>query len=643
MKRILVIILVIVMSIAVLSGCGEDVDIKVTKSPSNSSVAQSTAEPDATASDATGATNSVTETPDLNSPSATISTEGTKAPTVTPSATSGVTDTVTQTFPSNPNEANLIQYLGLENVGRDVKNNALEKLAKNKDGETLYVKDYGAKGDGVTDDRTAIGKAVLALSKAPEGSKLVFESNKTYYCGNKTGSALTLAGLKNKILSGNKTTILIDAPAQYLTMNNCHNVVIEGFNFNYKTKPYAFSTKVESVDTGAKTAVITLDRSLGITETYSTSYLEFFGLVNQDEGRYHMGISKIEIVDAAKFSYKVTFVDTFKSIEARLEAIKTKGIIFPVPNIAHNVEQAFTVLNNRDVSFKDGNVYCACKFMFFIHGTESQLYFDNFNVTPDPAEYNGNIRIAGWRDGFHCKENRGQLIWNNCRIEALYDDLYNIANTMTLIKDIETDESGEVSFVLRKYSSADEVYSYIKKGDVLSIYDSKTGEFVGRTTVKRYSKGRVYIADKFEGLRNGLYISVDSLAAPNSMIINCKLNGTLRFRTPMLIADSDIHCTRMWLAFETAAGQYIEGSCPENILFSNCNFTFDGESGAHIEVYNASVVSEKALKKDPSKQDLYFHVKNMIFYKCKIDQNQFVYKNAEKYCNDVVKFIECTK
>lgn len=536
-------------------------------------------------------------------PTAKPTASSTAKPTVKPTATPVKTDEIkseTDVLPSNPDESQIIEYLGLENVGRDIDNDAFDKIAQKTGGKTLYVKDYGAKGDGITNDKSAIDKAINALSSAPAGSTLVFESNKTYYCGSKS-EALKLSSLSYKIIQGNNTTILIDAPAKYIDMIGCRNFAIKGLNFNYKTKPYAFSKSVSDIDTSAYTATITMDRSLGITGTYTAPSVEFFAVVNRDDGRYHMSISKIDVVDESEYKYKITFNNTFGSIASRLNLIKANGIIVPMPSVGHSVEQAFTILNNTNIALKDCNVYSACKFMFFLRGNTDKVVFENFNVTPDPAEYNGDIRIVGWRDGFHCKENRAQLIWKDCTLKWVYDDMFNISCTMTKISDIEETASG-TAFTLYCPETAS-TYNYMKAGDRISIYNSSTGKLVGVSTIKRVRSGKIYLNDEISGLKNGLYVAVDSLAAPDSQIINCDIRGTMRFRTPMYIVDSDIHCTRMWLAFELAGGRYLEGPVAENILFSNCKFTFDDTSLQYIEIFSSNTASANALKRDNSLQD----------------------------------------
>jgi len=580
MKKFLSVALCIILALSVLAGCGE-------------SGSDSTSNP------------------------------STEAPTATPE-------------PTPVPDGDIIKSMNLSNVGPVLTDTAFELMEKEDDAKTIYVKDYDAKGDGKTDDRSAITKAVRALKKLPKGSTLEFEADKTYYCGKK-GVALDFSALKNYIVKGSNTTILIDAPSQYIKMQGCENFVLQGFNFNYKTKPYAFTKTVDKVTNGPKEYSIetTLDRSLGIDKDISYTGLETFGVLNREDGRYHMSINKIEILDAAAFKYKITFNKTpvFHPIDDSLSHVKEMGMIVPVPGIGHSVEQAFTILNNKDVVMKDCNVWSACKFMFFIRGNEGKFVFDNTNVTPDPAEEkNGDIRIVGWRDGFHCKENRGQLVWKDCTLEWVYDDIFNICCSMLKVKTVS---GKKVDLV---WPEAGGTYGLIKKGDKVVFYGTD-GSYIGETTVTVVNGDSITIKDELKGIKKNVYVAVESLSAPNSMILNCKIKGTIRYRTPMYIYNSDIHVTRMWLAFENPAG-YLEGPCPHDILFSNCNFTFDNTDDKYIEIFSSSGAGEKALKNKKKTQDEVFHVKNIVFFNCELDEGQIELKNAELYCDDVYKIIK---
>ncbi|MBE7065792.1 MAG: hypothetical protein E7384_08295 [Ruminococcaceae bacterium] len=585
MKKFLSIVLCIVLGVSVLTGCGE--------------------------TDTDGA-NDGTSAP------------STSVPTATPE-------------PTPVPDGDIIKSMNLSNVGPELKDTALELMKKEDDATTIYVKDYGAKGDGVTDDRKAVTKAITALKKLPKGSTLVFEPNATYYMGNK-GAAMTLNNMKNLIVKGDNTTILIDAPAQYFIMQNNENFVLQGFNFNYKTKPYAFTTKVENVVNGAKeySIVATLDRSLGIDKKTTFAGLESFGVLNRDDGRYHMSIKSITPVDKDAFKYKIEFNKTtaFHPIDDSLKHVEKMGMIVPVPGIGHSVEQAFTVLNNKNIMMKDCNVWSACKFMFFIRGNEGKVVFDNTNVTPDPAEEkNGDIRIVGWRDGFHCKENRAQLVWKDCTLEWVYDDIFNICCSMLKVNSFK---DKNVDLIWPETNAA---YGLIKKGDVIRFYSPK-GIDLGSAEVVSAKGDSVVLKNEVEGLVKNSYAAVETLSAPNSMILNCKIKGTIRYRTPMYIYNSDIHVTRMWLAFEMAGGRYLEGPCPHDILFSNCNFTFDNTNDKYIEIFSSSSQGEKALKNQTKKQDEVFHVKNIVFFNCELDEDQIELKYAELYCDDVYRIVK---
>ena len=81
-----------------------------------------------------------------------------------------------------------------------------------------YIRDYGAKGDGVTDDFPAVSKAFADLNA---GDALIFESNKTYCVRSellKPVMGISGADKKKITIKGDHTTLLLDPPLYYMNI-----------------------------------------------------------------------------------------------------------------------------------------------------------------------------------------------------------------------------------------------------------------------------------------------------------------------------------------------------------------------------------------------------------------------------------------
>ncbi len=100
----------------------------------------------------------------------------------------------------------------------------------------FYAKDYGAVGDGVTDDRDAILKGFNAAVMCEEPSMFVLEPGKTYKVSEKTDSNafFTVYKKDNFTFEGNGSTILMERPLNSsLFIRECANVKFRDVIFMY--------------------------------------------------------------------------------------------------------------------------------------------------------------------------------------------------------------------------------------------------------------------------------------------------------------------------------------------------------------------------------------------------------------------------
>lgn len=501
----------------------------------------------------------------------------------------------------------------------------------------LYVKDFGAVGDGITDDSVAIRNAVIELQRCGKDTALYFEKDKNYlfdsYREDIYGVFSLNSGERISII-GENTTITVASPNAYLEIYHTTDLLIEGFTFNMKVKPYFLGTAASEIDIVNQTAVFEVELPLefelpiGKKEKFVTNDGALgFGVLDRADGRWHMFLEAYERVGENRI--KVYFANTGifdeKEIAKRMNMLKNDRIILPTPYVGHWRNTMCNIWNNTNVTLRNLNFPSGSKFMFCIVNNDGTVILDTVNMMPE-----GDVDFVCWRDGWHCKENHAKLIWNNCKASGLMDDIFNISSSVMCVKDI----INETTCNFYWQETKGDFRRKLEPGEKVMIINQKSGEILADTeiaaVIAQSSNGNNIISfrDPIKNPETGEHVLIlfPGLVAPGSLVENCWFNGTWRFRGPILIRDSYFYNRRMWLDIYSTW----EGPIPWDITFKNCEFDFDkepeNEKFVHLSAYNENI-SETS-----------YHVKNIRFVDCKIDPDKF-----EIGTGDEVIFENCTK
>ena len=440
--------------------------------------------------------------------------------------------------------------------------------------KVFNVKDYGAVGDGVTDDYNAV-KEALDEAIAYEGNKIVqFEKDATYLMATrpKNKNALDIQNAKNLTVQGENTTIVIDMDKRvntYFNINACENVTVKGFNLKTLKSVYAIAD-VNSIDRVNRTIEFTTDRSLEIDSTYYATIGDCFGLpyIGEDLNRMHLFFDEMEVVDASANRYRIQFRNQ-DDVDTKLQYMERTGCQFLVPRPYWGQEEcgAFIATNNENLNLEDINLWSASHFNFHMRYNSGVVNLTNVNLTPEPGT---DMAMVGWRDGFHLKDNRAQFIWDNCTLEKVFDDVFNISCTMMRVTEVISD----TEFKMECPEFGGTYWLPMQAGDELSVYDEKTGAYIGTTTIKEVvnqagADNHIIVNDPLPGNAVGVSVALDSAAAPNSIIRNCDVSGTYRFRAPLLVENCELKTMFAWI--DNLPN--IEGPFPHDIHFKDCKIT----------------------------------------------------------------------
>ena len=443
------------------------------------------------------------------------------------------------------------------------------------DKKTFTPEAFGAVADGITNDSNAVNAAIQEAAKC--GGTVQFAKDKEYFFDEPEGegpvkAALTLINAKGVTLKGDNTVIKLGKSFRYFSVYCCNDIKIDGFIFE-RNPHVAFRGRLVSVCEATVSAVIKTDYEIPF-EGDVFHYCDYENSVHpssfampDDQWRNHLFLRSIQR-NKNKNEYTVWF-DNARLTRDGLRRVNYShcDIIMPTPNFSHNCE-GFFIGFSSNIFISNCNIKEASQFIGAIKANVGELFFENVKMC---TEKDQTTPMVAWRDGYHCKDNRGAIHWKNCEIGRLYDDAFNISVTCLLI-----DEQPTANVLSLKCLENNGCYYNIKVGDELSVYDTFRGipycEAASVVEVIKQHGSELLVRLNVELPpvdKKHTRVMFDSLSAPGSTIEDCYVEGTVRMRGPITVKNTRFEkLLMMWTENET----HIEGPVPHDMLFENCSF-----------------------------------------------------------------------
>ena len=448
---------------------------------------------------------------------------------------------------------------------------------KNVTVREFFVRDYGAVGDGVTDDSLCIGRAVdeaAAFTAATPGARAVvrFAPDTTYYvyalsgepCEDegclvrspKSDLCIHLIHARGVTLRGQNTILIGEPDKLFLYIASCEDIVIEGLHFTYRVPIGVTATVVRQADN-----VIDLETPFPLEYEGDVYHKDFFLFALPANGRRdHAFYQDMERI--APRVYRIPFA----SGGYPLMKVGTK-VYLPVPEYGHRMVGFAIIGCCGSITMRNCLIDEIGSFVFSINGNDGRITFDRVRVQPKDPLF---CPISSWRDCIHAKDNRGGLTFVGCDFSGNEDDVLNMSNTMLEVTDVAAD--GTVTAWGMNYDNG--AFHRIYPGDTVTAIDFVSGKLYGTTKVKDVlspepGKIRLALVDDLGLAAGSTRLSIEEFACPHSLIRGCRFSGTVRIRGSAVVENTDFDLLQMWTAYENIC----EGPIPKDITYRNCRFT----------------------------------------------------------------------
>ncbi|MCP4312680.1 MAG: hypothetical protein GY790_15570 [Bacteroidetes bacterium] len=452
------------------------------------------------------------------------------------------------------------------------------------------VSDFGANGDGETDDMAAIHAAVDAAKKSGVGI-VRFKAGKTYrVIGLKDMTqeyVFDLRGARKIKIEGNGAKMLLHPPDGLAMVEQSENIQIDGFVIDYLPRPY-YQGEIKKIDVDNMTMDIDVPERYPVPEIGKNQYqAPFFGrsFIPDFPGARSGDGNNIYVEVVTQRGNERQLRVHFKknadgshtpdaAMQGRVKRAYDEGATeFVVPHIKYGHRGGFTkIMHSSRIKFSNLRYYCVPFFWLTIQHNTGPVTLSNVDLqNPNPE----TELLVSWRDGMHIKNGRwGTLIedgdWDGA---GMYDDTFAIYSRALKI----VDQSDNTISITPNFMGK-EPFLW-REGDWASIWTPKQERLKGMARVLR--------VEDVEG--KNFKVTLESLpkgASPDDIVLheesmnrgtlirNCKTTdigteySSTRFRcVGLTLENNDFEDFHFWFHPHWIGGQ--NGPRPRDIIMEN--------------------------------------------------------------------------
>ena len=293
-------------------------------------------------------------------------------------------------------------------------------------GSSFNVADYGAVGDGKTDDGAAVRQALAAAIEAGSGAKLVFEKNVYRFARQPGDAILSLNGVSGITIEGNGAEIIGNPWNPFLGIVDSKDVTMRGFVLDCDPVSFTQGDIVE-VSPGEGSFLWKIHEGYAnpveLGEQLKRKAWSRVGFTIEAKARRIKPgpidfIEDITEVDRAGRLLRIDLVaDDFTHIAAG------DRFVFGLHHGGHGA--LINVERSADIRLEDYTIHSGKYGMnHTFSDNHGRVHVKGAKITFRPGS---DRLVTSIRDGFHVKHNRIGPIIEDCLLEGMMDDSINIS------------------------------------------------------------------------------------------------------------------------------------------------------------------------------------------------------------------------